>query len=414
MKSTSIKLLFCFSLLFAALSHSAPTLEESIKKLAQEKTWLDKMESPVITRQSLIHAIEMGRSYYLNHQKPEGNFIYALDIENGEIIDKDNQVRQAGALWGLSCLNRDRFNEPTRRAVLLGIDFFESQVQTLPTGEKCFVYPNENAISTGAVALFCLSLTEFLYGQEKYLDEKVKAKYRSILDTHLEFLRSMEMKNGSWARAYDVASGFRENNSSPYYDGEALLAYCKMARYLGYTNLIERINYSLPLLAKKYTVDSWSEGGDVNQTKGFYQWGCMAFAEYGEAAWTPHGALAKDAALALSWWIIHENQLAHRLGNTSYAIEGLIGAWRLTKLTGDTENQKKLGAVIEQIMSKLMTWQYKGPFMKFNEVLSAIKKAPPSADGGITYSKADTMVRIDVQQHQMHAMLLMLKYMFPK
>jgi hypothetical protein len=89
----------------------------------------------VITRDHLITAIEAARVYYLNQQFKEGNFLYAMDLSTGKYYDDDNQVRQAGALWGLSCLNRDRFTENTRRALLAGIDFFDV-VEDLRVGNR--------------------------------------------------------------------------------------------------------------------------------------------------------------------------------------------------------------------------------------------------------------------------------------
>lgn len=392
----------------------AGEIEEQLSKVAKDSYWEKAVQRPEITRSNLIQAIEMARAYYLNHQTPDGNFIYALDIANGDIIKKDNQVRQAGALWGLSSLNRDRFNEPTRRAVLLGINFFSSNVKSLPTGEKVFVYPDMVYIDTGAVALLSLSIIEFLRGQGKYLDEKTRQSHVELLNTHIEFLRALEMKDGSWARTTEVLDGFKDNKASPYFDGEALLAYCKAARYLGRTDLLERIDYALPLLAKKYTYDEWKSNMESDLTKGFAQWGSMAAAEYVEAGFEKNRELAANMSYALSKWLININQIEYRAGNTAYAVEGLIGSYRIAKVRGDAEAQKLFKDISLRIMSNLMTWQYKGPFMKYNPTLSSLSTPVKGADGGIIYARNSTLVRIDVEQHQLHAMLMMLEHFFPE
>lgn len=406
-----MKYLLALSLLGVGCLLQAETLGERLQTLGKESYWLKTAERPVITRTNLIQAIEMARAYYLNHQRVDGNFIYAMDISNGEVIEKDNQVRQAGALWGLACLNRDRFNEPNRRALLLGIDFFASRVAPLPNGEKCFIYPNDSTINTGTAALFALTLIEYLHGQQKFIDEKMRQKYTELLDIHLSFLRSMEMEDGSWAHNYNPETNLKPFNSSPYYDGEALLAYCKAARYLDRTDLMDRINNAIPKLIAKYTVKAWEKELESEEAKGFYQWGCMAFAEYVEAGWQPHAKLASDAAYALSWWQIHSNQIEYRLGNTAYAVEGLIATYQIAKHNGDAAKQEKLKEVALRMMSSLMTWQYQGPFMRFNPALNQLK-AYPGSDGGIVSSKGSTLVRIDTHQHQTHAMLLMLKHLF--
>ena len=392
----------------------AGEVESTLRKVAQDEFWDLSTRTPEITRTTLIQAIEMARAYFINHQKTSGNFIYSLDIANGDIIDKDNQVRQAGALWGLSSLNRDRFNEPTRRAVILGIDFFSSNVTTLRTGEKVFSYPNMDHVDTGAVALYCLSIMEFLRGQSKFLDEKTKKKYKDILDMHIEYLRSMELEDGSWGRTTNIIVSLRDTTPSPYYDGEALLAYCKAARYFDRKDLLERINYALPRLARRYTYGAWKTEDGNDLTKGFCQWGSMACAEYVEAGFEPHRQLAADLSYALSKWLLYINQIEYRSGNTAYAVEGLMGSFRVAKALDDKKEMEKFKGASLKIMSNLMTWQYKGPFTKFNPMLSALKTPVKGADGGITYAKNSTMVRIDVVQHQLHAMLLMLEHLFPE
>ncbi|MDQ0290373.1 hypothetical protein [Oligosphaera ethanolica] len=387
---------------------TSTSLIEQLRPFCSEQTWLDLQKPPPISKQIVTQSIEAARTYYLNQQKTEGNFTYALDISTGDVFEDDNAVRQAGALWGLACLNRDRFNEPTRRAVILGLDFFAKQTRALPSGEAATVYGEDETISTGMVALYCLSIIDFITGQEKFLPEDVLKRFRLQLDIHLHYLRSMEMADGSWARVYDVPSGYREPVASAYYDGECLLAYCKAARYLGKTELIPRINDALPKLIKRYTLDCWQPGGDRELSKGFYQWGCMACNEYQQAGWEPHADLARHSAIALSWWLLHENQLASRQGNTSYAIEGLIAAWHCAKALNDQSAMTSIRRNCEDIMANLISWQYGGPLMQHNPYLSTLERVPPKAFGGITSSRDSSVVRIDIVQHQVHAMLMML------
>ena len=383
-------LLICISCHLFAQANTFATLEDTTKELQPYTlmdAWQHEIQTPPLTREILMQSLEAARAYYLNQQKTDGNFKYLLDISDGKTSDDDNQVRQAGAIWGLSCLNRDFFNEPTRRALLLGFDFFIQNIKTLPTGETVIVYPGEKNLNSGTVALFCLALTDFLAGQDKYLDQNTKDKYRRILFTHLNFLRTMELDDGSWSRAYELSSGIRKPISSSYYDGESLLAYCKAARLYNRKDLIRRINFALPRLIHRYTVQTWRPDGDQDLTKGFYQWGCMAFAEYVEAGWEPHAKLAADAAMALAWWQIDENQLEAKKANVAYAVEGLAATWRIAKMTKRQEEEKRLKSVIDNIMGKLILCQYKGPFMQYNP---------------------------DNVQHQVHATLLMLEHLYPE
>lgn len=407
----------CISCHLFAQANSFTSLEETTKELQPYTlmdAWQHEIQTPPLTREILMQSLEAARAYYLNQQKTDGNFKYLLDLSDGKTSDDDNQVRQAGAIWGLSCLNRDFFNEPTRRALLLGFDFFIRNIKTLPTGETVIVYPGEKNLNSGTVALFCLALTDFLAGQDKYLDQNTKDKYRRILFTHLQFLRTMELDDGSWSRAYELSSGIRKPVPSSYYDGEALLAYCKAARLYNRKDLIRRINFALPRLIHRYTVQTWQPDGDQDLTKGFYQWGSMAFAEYVEAGWEPHAKLAADAAMALAWWQIDENQLEAKKANVAYAVEGLAATWRIARMTKREAEEKRLKSVIDNIMGKLILCQYKGPFMQYNPYLMSLKNVVPEAYGGITAAPNSPFVRIDNVQHQVHATLLMLEYLYPE
>ena len=407
----------CISCHLFAQANSFASLEETTKELQPYTlmdAWQHEIQTPPLTREILMQSLEAARAYYLNQQKTDGNFKYLLDLSDGKTSDADNQVRQAGAIWGLSCLNRDFFNEPTRRALLLGFDFFIRNIKTLPTGETVIVYPGEKNLNSGTVALFCLALTDFLAGQDKYLDQNTKDKYRRILFTHLQFLRTMELDDGSWSRAYELSSGIRKPVPSSYYDGEALLAYCKAARLYNRKDLIRRINFALPRLIHRYTVQTWQPDGDQDLTKGFYQWGSMAFAEYVEAGWEPHAKLAADAAMALAWWQIDENQLEAKKANVAYAVEGLAATWRIARMTKREAEEKRLKSVIDNIMGKLILCQYKGPFMQYNPYLMSLKNVVPEAYGGITAAQNSPFVRIDNVQHQVHATLLMLEYLYPE
>ena len=407
----------CISCHLFAQANSFASLEETTKELQPYTlmdAWQHEIQTPPLTREILMQSLEAARAYYLNQQKTDGNFKYLLDLSDGKTSDDDNQVRQAGAIWGLACLNRDFFNEPTRRALLLGFDFFIQNIKTLPTGETVIVYPGEKNLNSGTVALFCLALTDFLAGQDKYLDQNTKDKYRRILFTHLQFLRTMELDDGSWSRAYELSSGIRKSVPSSYYDGEALLAYCKAARLYNRKDLIRRINFALPRLIHRYTVQTWQPDGDQDLTKGFYQWGSMAFAEYVEAGWEPHAKLAADAAMALAWWQIDENQLEAKKANVAYAVEGLAATWRIARMTKREAEEKRLKSVIDNIMGKLILCQYKGPFMQYNPYLMGLKNVVPEAYGGITAALNSPFVRIDNVQHQVHATLLMLEYLYPE
>ena len=125
---------------------------------------------PQITGEALDQAIEAARYYIISQQSSRGNFRYSMDLTNPEFSElNDNAVRQAGTLWSICNLNRDRFNEPTRQACLLALDFFIHYTRPLPNSDlKVITYKGDRRVKTGMVALFCLGVIDFLTGQEKY------------------------------------------------------------------------------------------------------------------------------------------------------------------------------------------------------------------------------------------------------
>lgn len=66
----------------------------------------------------------------------------------------------------------------------------------------------------------------------------------------------------------------------------------------------------------------------------------------------------------------------------------------------------------ERITNQLITLQYGGPYQDFNPLLKSLRRVQPESFGGISASRDSAIVRIDVHQHQTHAMLMLLNCFF--
>jgi hypothetical protein len=396
----------------ASAAEADGSFAAAIRARAARSYWTERTTPPPLTRKTLVESIEAARVYFINQQLPEGNFTYGLNVIDNVPIKDDNQVRQAGAVWGLSSLGRDRHTQTTRNAVVRSLDFFFRCSQPLKLGRIAPVYPGADEISTGTVALVSLAIVELCRGQEDYLTSTGRGLYETWLDTYLQYLQNLELDTGGWGQRYLVAENERDPDASPYFDGETLLLYCKAARYLGRKELIPKIERIAPLLAERYTTVAWRENPDSEDTKGFCQWGCMAFAEHVEAGWQ-NADLLGDATMALAWWLIQRHEVESRLGNTGYAVEGLLGAYRVARRRGDTASMQTLREVSERLLSRLISWQIGGPQQARNHFLSS-RQIDPRATGGILSNADSGFVRIDVVQHQVHAMLMALELLFPE
>lgn len=101
-----------------------------------------------------------------------------------------------------------------------------------------------------------------------------------------------------------------------------------------------------------------------------------------------------------------------RRRNTAYAYEGIISAVRASRLLGDKAAEAKFLSVIEEGLSKLCSWQLGSPIA--NRFLRRQKDIPEIAIGGVMNAKSDPVLRIDVTQHQMHAVVLALKHVYTR
>ncbi len=404
-----------FTLVIAATSLAViaqtapPSLSQRLKPYLSPNAWTAP-KLPAVTRDTLMQSLNAARKYYLAQQRKDGSFTYALDIATGDKSSDDNQVRQAGALWGLVRLHQAFPTDETRKAIIQSLDFFSKNTRQLDSGETSFVFPGDSTIKTGTIALLTLAILDFQ--DDKALDESLRQHYRRLLFSYIAFLRTMEMDNGSWSRGFEIAINFRDPDSLSYYDGEALLAYMKAARSLNRKDLLFRINEALPKLIQRYTVDAWAPDGDDDLPRGFYQWGVMAFDQYVSAKWTPHADLAADAAIALTTWQIHAYSLESRKGNTGYAVEGIAAAIHVAQLTNRTDVANEFATVAKRVIARLMLCQFQGPFHALNPRFALLKNPVHAAVGGITDTPNATVVRIDTVQHQMHAILLLLETVY--
>lgn len=414
----------------APVDDAPPPWRQRLAHYAQGENWEKPPEKPLppLTAEMLEEAIEAAGCYLMNQQTPEGNFRYAYDFIADAEENKDNQVRQAGVLWSICNLNRYRFTEETRRSSLLGLDFFLRGQKGLPDAPQIVVtYKSEPIVRTGTAALFCLALLDFLEGQERYLTEVQRRPFLQALENNLKFLQYQELPQGSWREEYELnAIRLPEDIApfSPYFDGECLLAYAKAARYYKARPdltppipLEARLRDALPKLLRKYTVECFAEGGDTNYTKGFYQWGAMSCHQ---AALLFQGdpemeSLALEGALALTWWLLYQHKVEARNGNTGYAVEGLAATIFLARQAGRDKEAEKIQQAAERLLARLMTWQVGGPLADYNPLFRAWEgRIPERAFGGITAAADSSLIRIDVVQHQLHAMLLMLQALFPE
>ncbi len=377
-------------------------------KKADPRTTMDLK----MNRELLEESFVLGSEFLANWQKPEGNFRYMYDWVDGTWVEDDHQVRQAGSLWGLGTCYRYKQTDKTREALDKGLKFwFEHTIPGPGDNTLTMKYPGENTIHSGSVALVVLAIVEYLK-TEGPMDPAYKVELETKLDGYLGFLLWMQLDNGHISDRFDHRSGRKRQRSSPYYDGETLLALTKAARQLDKKELVPAIEKGARAMAETYTIESWAKDRDSKQTKGFYQWSSMAYSEYYQAGWKDK-ELFGDIAIALGYWMIHTHATLSRRRNHAYAVEGLIAAWTIANLRKDRVAETDLLYGLDRSLYKLSQWQIGGPLAGKNKWLAKNAKDDPMAIGGVMNAKKPSgqdvnkdvshQLRIDVTQHQMHA-----------
>ncbi len=394
------------------------TLEEFptwINNYVKELKWKKYDRKMQLNREILFQSFSLGQQFFINNQKPEGNMNYQYDFIDKKMEADDNQVRQAGALWGLALMLQYDQDSSTKGALDKNLKFFFKHTIKGPVKDSLLIaYPGESKCNSGTVALVALGIIEYLFLEQTghiILDIKYRAKLTDKLNGYLGFLKYMRLKNKHFSDAYSLTSKTKKSKYSPYFDGEIMLCLIKAAKYLRYTSLIPIIEDSAMVMAKDYTISQWRTDPDSDLTKGFFQWSCMAFWEYQNAGWKNSKTFG-DYLLCIGWWMIHVHKTLGRVRNTGYAVEGLTHVYRLAKSRGETAAADDLRNTIDQILFKLTSWQVEGPLKSENEFLADSKITDPLAIGGIMNHKQEAPLRVDVVQHQMHAVILALNSIY--
>ncbi len=360
-----------------------------------------------LSRDLLERSLELGTSFLLHNQKEQGNFQYEYDFVKRRYNPNDSQVRQAGALWGLALIHQNEPSEATSDALVKGFEFFFEHSKATSDRALYIVYPGDRAGRTGTVALVALALIDFLRSDDSSADEP---EYRAALPKYLNFLISLRLPNGQFFKSYDYETGRGAGDPSPYFDGEVLLALAKARNYLDFREWDELLLESAEQMHLAHVDQALLQDPDSNTTKGFYQWGSMAYFEiYNSALPVDRNKYAKRV-IDLAYWMIDEHHTLTRRRNTAYAHEGMICAWELARLTGNGEALRKIGDVINDGLYKLTSWQVGSPNQ--NAFLLKSRTNDPRAIGGVMNHRREAPLRIDVCQHQMHAVILATRYLY--
>jgi len=298
-------------------------------------------------------------------------------------------------VWGLALAHLETGAPELSAALERALAAWTSTVRTAPDGRAWFVPPDVDA-PLGAIALIGLALVDRLRAPAD-LDDATKAAYATLLDGLIRHVREARMPHGGGFRdTVEREIGLPRGLGNPYADGEALLLLARAGVHLDKPEVANQAlkwtgeDYERNVLAPRRAEE------DPDQTKGYYQWSTMAWYELAASGRDPDRL--GPWILDLADWMVDVHQTLTRTRNTAYAYEGLVHAWAWARDHGDPRADK-LACVCHQGLTKLLSWQ-------LGHRLSALGSPEDKFLGGVQNEADDPDLRIDVTQHQTHAVIL--------
>ncbi|MCB9689543.1 MAG: hypothetical protein H6735_31185 [Alphaproteobacteria bacterium] len=351
---------------------------------------------PRLTPEHVKAGIDLCAAYMVAAQRPGGDFVYEVDWRTGkETVDSASTVRQAGTSWGMAEHAARTGDEVARRATDRALGYWLEVTQDVADG-VIYRPPRTNRGALGTVVLVALALAERLKSPEGLEPAQVE-RMRTTLEGNLAFVRACRLPEGGFVEGHDPTTGERKGGPSPYADGEALLLWATLAVRDGRSDLLQEALAWAEQDHERNVRQALRADGDSATTKGYYQWGSMSWARLIEGG---HDADRWGRRLLdLAVWMIDVHGTLYRTRNTAYAYEGLLSAYAEARRVGDDGLARRLACVSHQGLRKLCSWQLGHP-------LAEGDLATPHAKyrGGVQNHAVESTLRIDVTQHQLHAL----------
>jgi hypothetical protein len=345
------------------------------------------------TNEALDATIARLAEYMAYRQQETGLFAYQYEPGNDRYSDKQNLVRQVGAVVAMATHARWSRGSASSAAADLGIRFHLQGLTDFPGAEDAaFIATADERNKLGVTALLCLALAEH---PEEYRYSKVR---RRLINGILE----LQQPSGMLVTAFPPAVSLKAQN---YFPGEALLALSAdyslrpSARVLDAFH--QAINFYRPYFRE-------------TRSPAFVPWQVQAFAKM--AKHTKRKDYA-DYVFELSDWLARKQLnpsncawpelfggiAAYDNGragvSTAAYLEGFADALMLANALGDKQRAKRYATVVRRAARFVMQLQIRPEEAYF-------MRSPQDAVGGIRTSPSLNLLRID---HCQHALIGLIK-----
>jgi AMMECR1 domain-containing protein len=337
-----------------------------------------------IDKDYLLERIKLANDWFLNNINKETKTVqYKYYPSKDKYSDSNNHVRQLGSLWSLTAA-RD-FLDVSSSDELIKNSLDKYLNYKICSTDYCYLEIDGDS-KLAYNAFLILSLTN----APKYPESEKLAKQFA------EGILNLQQKDGSY-RTYFNSD---KNTGTDYYPGEAMLALMQLYKKTNENKYLDSVNKAFPYY-KKYWRDK--------KNTAFVPWHSQAYALLYEE--TKNNELA-EFIFEMSDWLIENYQIQNSeytdliggfpkirpRNSTSSYLEGIIDAYKISKLTNDKEHQEKYSDSIKSAIHFVLLTQYTGDNTFY---VSNQKRAV----GGFRHSLTSNTQRNDYTQHAIHALI---------
>ena len=358
-----------------------------------ERTYYAGTHDP-LTADELRKSVVEGTDWIVASQEEDGHFAYEYAPYEGEYLNDDNIVRQAGSLYQLGeVLRRQDTPDPELAAAIeSSIGYFEelaTEDTFLKVTFRCIVEDaDSDRCKLGASSLALMGILSYV---EVYPEKE--AQYEELISDLVRHIINAKRIHGTFRESHYVGKNAQPSKESSFADGEAVLA------------LVRYYQYKETATVKRIIEDSIERLMDREHDTALYLWIMAALKDWQDIEPSPEYV---EYARDFTHWRV-SRVVQHRLTQKNYCAfsEGLASALSVLKDEGGTTEYSAW-------RSELDYWNAKNARLQIGEY-DAMRYQ--GADGFLTIANmdqaqggfltSDTVLtqRIDFTQHCVSSVL---------
>jgi hypothetical protein len=371
--------------------------EESEKELVTTKVIKKELDGTNVSINNIEESMKLQGLWFIKNQTDMGDFIYEIDVNSGENLRGNNEVRQAGSLYSLAQLYRYTKDEEVEKTLLKGLTYFEKYIKPQNKSGTSIAITYNETTKSNTTALYLLALIEYMEASDQ-----AKQEYSQTAKYLGNYLVSTQLNSGGYIYKYDNIN----NKNSSYYEsdynnGETFYSLVRLYKLTGNGIYIDSVNRAAGYLLQKYNSEPFNLS--------FYAWGMEGFAhlydinpkeEYWNFMRSYTDSYMTSRGNYISRYFIDKGNTIPPKGNLGVYIEGLSHVAWIAKRK-DPEYYGQIKTFIQGSLNYLMSLQINGPQSERSSSIESLK-------GGTCYDHECKTIRIDIVHHVLSANYLYL------